>query len=154
MIKNPWDYFNALVRVHKVDTEERKKRMKLFETFLSTYQVDGISRTPCPRRLGRGRGGGSLQCIYTNPNKKCMCQYGAQQDRHDWIDHPVLFTRNGRPAVYTSQPYGVDPKPDDLIKKFCEEQGLEIHLLGDSASFYSPGITHLIVIARPILVEA
>lgn len=156
MIKKPWDYFDELIRAHKVDHEKRMRRAKLFETFLSTFQVDKIAEgIPCPRRLGRGKGGGALWCIYTHQNRKCLCRYGTPPPgRYDWVDHPVLYLRDGRPAVFTSQPYGTDRKPDDAVKQFCEEQGLEIHLLGNDASFYNPGSTSLIVIARPLLVEA
>ncbi|MFG2142592.1 hypothetical protein ACGFRG_00070 [Streptomyces sp. NPDC048696] len=37
-----------------------------------------------------------------------MCtHYGTAQDRH-WLDHLISWLKEGRPAVITTAPYGID----------------------------------------------
>ena len=60
-------------------------------------------------------------------------------------DHPVLWNHDGRPLLYTCEPYHVD---EDEVRSECEKHSLAYMIRPRSESMHYPGSTWLIEIVR------
>jgi hypothetical protein len=64
-----------------------------------------------------------------------------------WLDHVAVWNKNGRPAVFTSQPYGLCWEALCGLVDFCRQNGLEAKV-DASGSWHYPGSTVLIAVVR------
>lgn len=83
------------------------------------------------RRYGLKRSSGH-SCVARLLGKRC--RYGeykagdAPPCRPPGSDHADLWIKNGKPAVYTFQPYGLSYDTLKKLLDFCERWGLEVHI--------------------------
>jgi hypothetical protein len=62
-------------------------------------------------------------------------------------DHPWLFLRDGKPALFVSQPYTLSWDEMQRLVDWCRERGLRVDLSADE-SWHFPGRTLAVRIAR------
>jgi len=59
-------------------------------------------------------------------------------------DHTMLWVKDGKPVLFTMQPYNMDADDYEALNRFCEKYGLTYRT--ESRSWHLPGVSTLIVI--------
>ena len=60
-------------------------------------------------------------------------------------DHTMLWVKDGKPVLFTMQPYNMDAGDYEALNRFCEKYGLTYRT--ESRGWYYPGVSTLIVIS-------
>jgi hypothetical protein len=98
-----------------------------FEAFVKRYGLKRANGGQCIQRLTQGR------CYGGYPHKRCACRPPA-------ADHITLWNKDGKPAIYVSQPYGLSYKDLQETLAFCEAYHLNV-LVDTWPSWHFPGHT-------------
>ena len=61
-----------------------------------------------------------------------------------WVDHWRLWIRDGRPACFTSEPYGLNERDRREIQELAEKYGLVVVIRPPEESLWYPGRTWFI----------
>ncbi|MFF1574708.1 hypothetical protein ACFVWR_18365 [Leifsonia sp. NPDC058292] len=114
------------------------------EAMVSWAEQYGLKYTPhgcCPAWL---RGAVNRRCRPYRERAACTRYANASLD-HDWLDHAVGWLKDGKPAVLTSAPYGLE-----RISEFAERlaywtQQDPLLKVVTGGGWYSPATTQIIV---------
>jgi len=87
----------------------------------------------------------SHACVARLLGKRCPWSLREPKPGHPpcrppGADHPLLWLRNGKPAVYTFEPYGMSLDTLRELVAFCDRWGLDLHISGWPAGWF-PGAT-------------
>ncbi|MBO1220474.1 hypothetical protein [Staphylococcus nepalensis] len=81
---------------------------------------------------------------------KCLCKLkyrqckGLCQGKAGILDHGELWYKDNKPYKYVAQPYVLDGRDFESLRRCCEEHGFTYKVFGDS--FHFSGATFLIEI--------
>jgi hypothetical protein len=65
-------------------------------------------------------------------------------EQRPWLDHVAIWNQDGRPALFTSQPYGLSWEALCDLVDYCRQHGLRANV--DASSWHFPGSTLLITV--------
>ncbi|MGW6982367.1 hypothetical protein ACWGE1_23495 [Streptomyces sp. NPDC054932] len=132
----------ALTR-YEAAVAERQAAQHRITTWAESLGLKQSQSGCCPRWLQRRR---SSRC------RPWACtQYGGSGPDHDWLDHLVTWTHQGKPAVITSAPYSVGSQDRSRLTWWTREDPRLSFGLG--TGWYGSGTTQ-IVMWRADLVRA
>lgn len=124
-----WDY----TRTGK-DLKKQAEMVAIEEAWAHDKGVQASTARLCPSRLFGKR----CRHFFNNFDECCCDQV------HGWgDDHASLWTKDGKPYVYVSQPYSYN---EEALKAWCEQYGLRYVVYGKDKSWWNPGETYLIEI--------
>lgn len=115
------------------------------ESMLSWAERYGLKYSPtgcCPAWL---QGNTSRRCRpYGRTANRCT-RYGTSGVDHSWLDHAVGWLKDGKPAVLTSAPYGLEYITEAPARlAYWQQQDPPLKsVIGDG--WYSAGTTQIIV---------
>lgn len=146
------DYLEAVEALRRLaaagGSPERAFAEAVAEDYEAHYaEANGLKRSsgrPCARRLTGGRcanhedHGHDYHLAYPSLRDPCTVP-GA--------DHSVLWLKDGKPARFTTQPYGLSWETLRELVRYCEDRGLEAHIDARMA-WHFPTQTILVEIER------
>jgi hypothetical protein len=130
------EYYRALLALYDVPAGDRDRvfadsiAQHIEERFAEAFQLKKSSGSLCVQRLlGKRCGKGK---IWAN----CECFPPG-------TDHASLWLKDGKPALFVSQPYGITANTMQDMQKFAKENGLEFDV-GAEMSWWFPSRTVLV----------
>lgn len=110
----------------QLDTLNRKRQ--LIVEWAETYGLRASRAGCCPRWLHR------------NSSKRCGWQPRA---RSDWLDHPIWWLKDGKPAVITSAPYHLS---DDSLTRIRYWESMHPRFaVAQGTGWYGYGTTQIVM---------
>ena len=87
-------------------------------------------------------------CIQKIRGKKCGVPYRNCECAPPGADHATLWSKDGKPTFYVSQPYGLDMATIEKMNEFCNKHELAYDIDAKGA-FYYPSAALMVVFYHP-----
>jgi hypothetical protein len=87
-------------------------------------------------------------CVQKIRGKKCALPYSDCECTPPGADHATLWSKDGKPTFYVSQPYELDMATIEKMNEFCKKHELAYDIDGRGA-FYNPGAVLMVVFYHP-----
>ena len=87
-------------------------------------------------------------CVQKIRGKKCALPYSQCECKPPGADHATLWSKDGKPIFYVSQPYELDMATIEKMNEFCKKHEFAYDIYAEGA-FYNPGAALMVVFYHP-----